>query len=361
MKVQQLFLRNVRSIKSLDLDFRDPVTGKPMSRIVLAGANGSGKTTILECLFGLLSTAGTHAPGGLLQGIGIHLPIRAQLQLLFEVTFPDNLPAILSISGNKPVIDESSITEEVIIGTELSLPPSSRSRLFGVETTEELPRFGQLAESIQIAGEHQGDALGSILYFPHNRYLPSVKQGELGFEPRVYQWAHRYRASEEWKGSTESHLFSLNYLDLEDYRDRRMSANRFSQTVEPVNSILDGKRITRIERGRAVVETSDGQTHGLNDMSSGEKQLALLLIEITRRIVPGSVILIDEPEISLHPAWQRGLVVALDKITEQYDAQVIMATHSPEIASMILPQEVIFLSDLNVPSGKWNPEKEVLA
>ena len=29
MKVQQLFLRDVRSIKSLDLDFRDPVTGKP--------------------------------------------------------------------------------------------------------------------------------------------------------------------------------------------------------------------------------------------------------------------------------------------------------------------------------------------
>ncbi|MBI3361208.1 MAG: AAA family ATPase, partial [Chloroflexi bacterium] len=55
MKVQRLFLRDVRSIKNLDLDFRDPVTGKPMSRIVLAGANGSGKTTILECLFGLLS------------------------------------------------------------------------------------------------------------------------------------------------------------------------------------------------------------------------------------------------------------------------------------------------------------------
>src|SRR5947207_1532166 len=54
MKVQQLFLRNVRGIKNLDLDFRDPISGKPMSRIVLAGANGSGKTTILECLFGLI-------------------------------------------------------------------------------------------------------------------------------------------------------------------------------------------------------------------------------------------------------------------------------------------------------------------
>jgi len=47
MKVERLFLQNVRSIKSLDLDFGDPVTSKPMSRIVLAGANGSGKTTML--------------------------------------------------------------------------------------------------------------------------------------------------------------------------------------------------------------------------------------------------------------------------------------------------------------------------
>lgn len=39
MKIQRLFLRNVRNIKSLDLDFRDPITGKSMSRVVLAGAN----------------------------------------------------------------------------------------------------------------------------------------------------------------------------------------------------------------------------------------------------------------------------------------------------------------------------------
>ncbi len=140
-----------------------------------------------------------------------------------------------------------------------------------------------------------------------------------------------------------------------------MPANRFGQTVEIVNSILDGKKIARVEKGRIVVETSDGQTHGLSELSSGEKQICLLLIEITRRIVPDSVILIDEPEISLHPAWQRGLVVALDKIIKQYDAQVIMATHSAEIASMVLPHEVLFLTDLDAPPGEWKPEVEVLA
>src|SRR3989337_2249555 len=102
MKVQRLFLRNVRSIKSLDLDFRDPVTGKPMSRIVLAGANGSGKTTILECIFGLLSAAGKYGGGGLdrfsqLQEVAFTLSTTAQLKLIFEVGFPGNLPVELIV------------------------------------------------------------------------------------------------------------------------------------------------------------------------------------------------------------------------------------------------------------------------
>ncbi|HKZ76783.1 MAG TPA: AAA family ATPase [Pyrinomonadaceae bacterium] len=171
----------------------------------------------------------------------------------------------------------------------------------------------------------------------------------------------RYRANDEWKGSTESYLFSLNYLDLED-RDRQTPANRFDHAVELVNSILVGKRIARIEKGRVVVEKASGQSHGLGDLSAGEKQLALLLIEIIRRIVPGSVILIDEPEISRHSAWQRALVAALDKITQQYDAQVIMATHSLEIATSVMPHEVISLSDLDdLPRGEWKPEDELVA
>ncbi len=95
MKVQQLFLRNVRSIKSLDLDFRDPVTGKPMSRVVLAGANGSGKTTILESIFDLMAAAPRYHEARL------EIPyffLDAQLQIIFEATLPNRPATALSIS-----------------------------------------------------------------------------------------------------------------------------------------------------------------------------------------------------------------------------------------------------------------------
>ncbi len=363
MKVQHLFLRNVRSIKSLDLDFRDPVTDKSMSRIVLAGANGSGKTTILECIFGLLSAAEQYGTGEIdqyskLQGVEIDLSADVQLQLIFEVRSISDGPVMLSVvyGANGPVADELSVSEKAIVGGKSR---SRRVRQIKTPLSEKSPLFARLAGSIQNASQREGETVGSILYFPHNRHLPSVPQGELGFEPRLYKWAYRYQAGDQWKGSTESYLFSLNYLDLED-RDRKMPANRFSQAVELVNSILDGKRIARIQKGRVIIETTDGQTHGLGDLSAGEKQLVLLLIEITRRIVPGGVILIDEPEISLHAAWQRALVAALDKIIEQYDAQVILATHSLEIATSVMPHEVISLSHLDdLPRGEWKPEDEL--
>ena len=362
MKVQQLFLRNVRSIESLDLDFRDPVTGKPMSRIVLAGANGSGKTTILECLFGLLSAAGKYGSGGLdrfsqLQEVAFTPSTTAQLELIFEMGFPGNLPVelIVHYGAQKKLVEQLPAgSEEAIVGGNL---PHAVIEWSGAPLEGSL--FRQLASLIQSAKEREVDAPGTVLYFPHNRFLPSVEPGELRYEPRVYHWAYRYKPSDDWQGSTASYLFSLNYLDLED-RDRKMPANRFRQTVELVNSILVDKRIARLEKGRVVVETTSGQTHGLNDLSSGEKQLVLMLIEIARRVVPGSVILIDEPEISLHPTWQRGLIAALDKIIEQYDAQVILATHSLEIATSVMPEEVVSLSDLGLPPGKWEPEKEAI-
>ena len=365
MKVQQLFLRNVRSIKNLDLDFRDPVTRKPLSRIVLAGANGSGKTTILESLYGLLAAAEKYGKGAIdyysqLRDVAIPLTAEIQLRVLFEVKLPNSLPIVLSVSyGDKEIsVTEISISEAASVGGHR--PSLGDKQVQWLENLKNASLFKQLASSVRSASERQGETIGSILYFPHNRHLPSVPQGELGFEPKAYQWAYKYQASDEWKGSTESYLFSLNYLDLED-RDRKFPANRFSQTVAVVNAVLVGKQIARIEKGRVVIETDGGQTHSLDDLSSGEKQLVLLLIEITRRVVPGSVILIDEPEISLHPTWQRGLMAALDKIIEQYEAQVILATHSLEVATSVMPEEVISLSDLGLPRGKWEPEREALA
>jgi len=67
------------------------------------------------------------------------------------------------------------------------------------------------------------------------------------------------------------------------------------------------------------------------ELSSGEKQLLILFIETLLQRQQPFVFLTDEPELSLHIAWQRKIIPAIKNINP--NAQVIAATHSPEIAS----------------------------
>lgn len=66
-------------------------------------------------------------------------------------------------------------------------------------------------------------------------------------------------------------------------------------------------------------------------LSSGEKQLLIIFIETLLQKKSPYIFLTDEPELSLHIAWQRQIIPAIKELNP--NAQVIAATHSPEIAS----------------------------
>ena len=348
MKVQRLFLKNVRGIKSLDLDFRNPVTGRPLSRIVLAGANGSGKTTILECIFGLIRSLTLPKP---------QIPYLEQGDSSARLVLQP--PAEVARHSWTILFNMAPTPEEYDKGYGAYLKWEYRGDDDGYA-----PEVGQAIHEPLVSSEEREDYFiqkASLLYLTDDRRLLPTQGGVIAPE-EDNPWAYRYTPADQWKGSVESYLVWQNYLDLED-RDKGKNADRFQRVTSVVNQILDQKRISGVERGRVVVEITGQKKHGLDDLSSGERQILLLLVEILRRIKLGGIILIDEPEISLHPTWQRALVAALDKIIEQYDAQVIMATHSLEIATSVLPHhEVISLSDLDdLPRGEWKPEDELVA
>lgn len=77
----------------------------------------------------------------------------------------------------------------------------------------------------------------------------------------------------------------------------------------------------------------------LYDLSSGELSVLLLLIKLHGSIESNSLILIDEPEISMHPAWQRNVIPAIERCFPQFTGcHFIIATHSPQVVSSI-PKE----------------------
>ncbi|MDB3999127.1 AAA family ATPase [Litorivicinus sp.] len=66
-------------------------------------------------------------------------------------------------------------------------------------------------------------------------------------------------------------------------------------------------------------------------LSSGEQHLIVLLGQLIFDIEDGSIVLLDEPEISLHPAWQIALRELLEKLAIEKKLTVIIATHSPTL------------------------------
>lgn len=89
-------------------------------------------------------------------------------------------------------------------------------------------------------------------------------------------------------------------------------------------------KIFIFQAGELTIHNSHGRINSEN-LSSGEKQLLILFIETLLQREQQFIFLTDEPELSLHIAWQRKIIPAIKKLNP--NAQVIAATHSPEVAS----------------------------
>jgi len=67
------------------------------------------------------------------------------------------------------------------------------------------------------------------------------------------------------------------------------------------------------------------------DLSSGEQHELVLFHELTFGMAANSLLLIDEPEISLHIVWQQNFLPDLRRVVELSTFDAVIATHSPEI------------------------------
>lgn len=99
--------------------------------------------------------------------------------------------------------------------------------------------------------------------------------------------------------------------------------------VNIVNSLLFNKEI-RIDSGnKPTFFNKNGDAVDPDNLSSGEKQLLIILGEALIQRGDSFIFLADEPELSLHIDWQEKLVPSLRKINPS--SQIIFATHSPDI------------------------------
>lgn len=127
------------------------------------------------------------------------------------------------------------------------------------------------------------------------------------------------------------------YFDdfAEKYKVFQNLVSKLDLFTKIINSRLTFKhiRITRDNGFEVVDNDNPKKVLQLSQLSSGEKQEIVLFYELIFDTKEKLLLLIDEPEISLHITWQKKFLDDLLEVSKQTELQVIVATHSPQVVS----------------------------
>jgi hypothetical protein len=116
--------------------------------------------------------------------------------------------------------------------------------------------------------------------------------------------------------------------------------DRTNLLKEIVNSrFLNKRMIIDREQGFKFV-TSAGHELDATQLSSGEQHELVLVYDLLFNVKEGSLVLIDEPEISLHVGWQQEFLSDIQRIAGLANLRFIVATHSPQIVHKWISQTV---------------------
>ncbi|WP_262514632.1 AAA family ATPase [Agrobacterium tumefaciens] len=109
------------------------------------------------------------------------------------------------------------------------------------------------------------------------------------------------------------------------------SARREFAAVLRIEALLSKAKLLR--RIRVYLEKQDGAVFELQHASSGELSLISSLVFLSTTVEQNSIVLIDEPENSLHPSWQREYVGKIFSALAYRNVSIIIATHSPLVVT----------------------------
>jgi len=132
---------------------------------------------------------------------------------------------------------------------------------------------------------------------------------------------------------------------LKDLKSALQKQERIDKFFEMINMLFasTGKKIEIDDKNRVIFKKGN-LTIEMDRLSAGEKQILLLLFTLFLMEDKPNVLLLDEPEISLHVEWQDRLITMMHELNP--NCQIIMTTHSPNIFADGWEDKLVFISDL---------------
>ncbi len=132
---------------------------------------------------------------------------------------------------------------------------------------------------------------------------------------------------------SDTKVLSLYIIDSEE----KLAVFRsLVDKIELFTKILNERRFNfkkiKIDKDKGFIfESENGSILQLTELSSGEQHEVVLLFELIFKSSDNSLVLIDEPEISLHIVWQKEFLNDIKEIIKLQNIDIVIATHSPYI------------------------------
>jgi predicted ATPase len=339
IKLTRLYIKELKAIREFSLP-EDGLgwDGEIPDVMVIGGANGSGKTTLLSMLASIAPFASSGDIGELFQRQAeLTAPRHAELTATILVSVDDgrrwSVPVIVG--------QEAFVAANSVAGSPMwtPLPAQACSFFAGHEVVKEIqPIFRD---------ERARARFPAVLYFPSEQrdlVLPKTSQKSFSKQKEALQNAYRWTPEKHWQQSLEARLYAARWEDLNAKEEGRPEdAVHFKAYADEFSRFFEDQKALVWRKAELVVETRDGAIHDLTELSSGEKQMIVLMAELHRLWRPGSLVLIDEPELHLHPAWQTKLLTRLEELQAERGGQVILATQSAHLFRIAKPGTTVLL------------------
>ncbi|HRG46458.1 MAG TPA: AAA family ATPase [Leptospiraceae bacterium] len=364
MKIRRLKIVGYKVIDCLDLDFTD-ANGKTLDTIIFAGLNGCGKTTILEAIQSVFSE---ELPRRYKRGYNNENRILAsEIVLEFTLTEPDFKEKFISVLRNglseiEKIIPEKLTQDlryrrdfyrkEFIQNTLLSIDKSNFFKLSytsdGKELlTDDFEFFYYFSDKIVELGFN-------LTFIPYETYMvrsrhssDDIKDNESVNEEiqRRKKELLRIIDFEDDKTLIKSYIINEFLQSIVTDQDT-IPRITMAKIIDKVNRILQhitlNTTLKEIDTKQIKFKSSNGQIITIDGLSSGEKQLFYRFVYLQTLEIQNSIIMVDEPETSLHPTWQQQLAKLYQSIG--INNQIILATHSPHILASVKPENIFLLS-----------------
>ncbi len=288
---------------------------------VLSGINGSGKSTVLECMASIV------IEGTLIQ----ELIDKKTNQVI--VTFNNHEKITFRrVKDSIKNLELSAKKDKSIHGLISDLKEREGKNYKNINSIDfGVTSFGNVQFNLEkLHDQIKFDIISTFDKLLNKNDAPHEKV-KTELDKDIFFLNQKYLAYQNnILNKTVKALSNSNSSDLEEIKNITGKRERLLDIIDNLFEVT-GKKVDRnIEGSNTDVAFINGKnTLTPYQLSSGEKQILVILLTVLVQDNKPSVLFMDEPEISLHLDWQRKLIQYIKELNP--NVQIILATHSPGI------------------------------